>query len=64
MQSDKFGEFKYKNMLDCFRQQYKENGLRTFFKGYLICLLRSFPVNAAAMVTYRLMQKLSNVTAG
>lgn len=64
MQSDKFESFRYKNMADCFRQQFQENGWRTFFKGYLICLMRSFPVNAAAMVTYRVMQKLSNVNAG
>lgn len=63
MQSDKFGEFKYKSMADCFSQQYKENGLRTFYKGYLICLMRSFPVNAAAMLTYRFMQKISGAAA-
>lgn len=63
MQSDKFGNFRYKNMLDVFRQQYAENGWRTFFKGYLICMMRSFPVNAAAIVTYRVMQRLSNVSA-
>lgn len=63
MQSDKFGDFRYKNMADCFRQQYKENGVRTFFKGYVICLMRSFPVNAAAMLTYRFMQKVSGVAA-
>lgn len=63
MQSDKFGNFRYKSMIDCFSQQYRENGWRTFYKGYLICLMRSFPVNAAAMVTYRIMQKLSKVSA-
>lgn len=63
MQSDKLGNFRYKSMLDCFRQQFAENGVRTFFKGYLICMMRSFPVNSAAMITYRLMQRLSNVSA-
>lgn len=62
MQSDKLGNFRYKGMIDCFSQQYRENGWRTFYKGYLICLMRSFPVNAAAMVTYRIMQKLSKVS--
>jgi solute carrier family 25 carnitine/acylcarnitine transporter 20/29 len=63
MQSDKFGEFRYKNMLDCFRQQYAEYGIKTFYKGYIICMMRSFPVNAAAMVTYRLMQRISGVAS-
>jgi hypothetical protein len=64
MQSDKFGNFKYSSMFDCFRKEYGVNGWRTFYKGYLICLLRSFPVNAAAMVTYRIMQRLTAVRAG
>ena len=63
MQSDKFGEFRYKSMADCFVQQYRENGWRTFFKGYVICMMRSFPVNSAMMVTYRLMQRLSGVSS-
>lgn len=63
MQSDKFGEFKYQSMAQVFREQYKQNGWRCFFKGYVICMMRSFPVNAAAMVTYRLMQRISQVSA-
>ena len=42
---------------------YVKTGWRCFFKGYVICMMRSFPVNAAAIVTYRLMQRLSNVTS-
>lgn len=63
MQSDKFGNFRYKGMVDCFRQQLNENGWKTFYKGYVICLMRSFPVNAAAIVTYRFMQKISQVSS-
>lgn len=63
MQTDKFGDFKYKSTLHCFQTQYAENGIRTFFKGYVICMLRSFPVNAAAMMTYRIMQRVSNVAS-
>lgn len=63
MQTDKFGEFKYKSTLDCFQKQFSEGGVRTFFKGFVICMMRSFPVNAAALVTYRVMQRVSNVAA-
>lgn len=63
MQSDKFGEFRYKTMAQCFRDQYRENGWRTFFKGYVICMMRSFPVNAAALITFRLMQQLTKTSS-
>ena len=63
MQTDKFGDFKHKSTIECFRTQYKEGGIRTFYRGYIICMMRSFPVNAAAMVTYRIMQRISNVTS-
>ncbi len=61
MQTDNLANPKYKSMMQCFRDSYKAHGLGGFFKGYLICMMRSFPVNAAAIVTYRTMQKLSNV---
>lgn len=63
MQTDNLDNPKYKSTLQCFRDSYNAHGARGFFKGYLICMLRSFPVNAAAIVTYRLMQRLSNVTS-
>ena len=59
MQSDKFGDFRYKSMWQCFSEQYKLGGIRTFFKGYVICMMRSFPVNAAAITTYRFMQRIT-----
>jgi solute carrier family 25 carnitine/acylcarnitine transporter 20/29 len=59
MQSDKLGDLKYKSMAQCFSDQYRQGGWRTFYKGYLICLMRSFPVNAAAITVYRFMQKVT-----
>lgn len=61
MQSDKFGNYKYPNMLSCFKDQYHQHGLKTFFKGYVICMCRSFPVNAMFIFTYTTMQKLTGV---
>ena len=63
MQSDKFGDFKYPTMMSCFREQYRIGGWSTFFKGYGICMMRSFPVNAAAVATYRTMQKLTGTVS-
>ena len=59
MQADTLGNFKYPNMLSCFKQQYAVGGLQTFFKGYGVCMMRSFPVNAAAITVYRFMQKVT-----
>ncbi len=61
MQTDKLDDPKYKSTLQCFRDSYNVHGIRGFFKGYVICMMRSFPVNAAAIVVYRTMQKISNV---
>jgi hypothetical protein len=50
-------------MAQCFREQYKAGGVNTFFKGYLVCMMRSFPVNAAAITTFRFMQRVTNATS-
>lgn len=47
--------------MDCVRQQYALTGIQGFFKGYLICMLRSFPVNSGALISYRIMQKLQHL---
>jgi len=59
MQSDNLSNLKYKTMGECFRDQYKSGGWRTFFKGYVICMMRSFPVNAAAVTVFRVMENLT-----
>lgn len=47
MQSDGFGkDMKYKSMSDCFRQTYRGEGLRGFWKGITPTLLRAMPVSA------------------
>ena len=63
MQSDKFGDYKYPNMMSCFKEQYAMGGWRAFFKGYVICMCRSFPVNACFVFTYRTMQKLTGTAS-
>lgn len=51
----------YLGFIDCFKKQYAISGVKGFFKGYVICMMRSFPVNAGALVSYRLMQNLLHV---
>lgn len=59
MQADTFGKFKYPTMMSCFKEQYALGGWQTFFKGYVVCMMRSFPVNAAAITVYRFMQRIT-----
>jgi solute carrier family 25 carnitine/acylcarnitine transporter 20/29 len=59
MQSDKLGDLKYPTMTSVFKDQYRLGGWRVFFKGYGICMLRAFPVNAACVATYRVMQRVT-----
>lgn len=33
-------------------QRYAEGGLKTFYKGYLVCLLRAAPVNAGGFLAF------------
>ena len=39
-------------MIDCFRKTNNEEGLRTFTKGFVVCLLRSVPVNAGTFLAF------------
>lgn len=47
MQSDGFGpKMRYKSMSDCFRQTWRTEGMRGFWKGIGPTLLRAMPVSA------------------
>lgn len=61
MQTDNLDNKKYHSTLQCFRDKYAEHGIRGFYKGYVICMMRSLPTNAAAIVVYRLMQRVTGM---
>lgn len=47
MQSDGFGDkMKYRNMRDCFRQTWRAEGMRGFWRGIGPTLMRALPVSA------------------
>lgn len=52
IQTDNLANRNFKGILDVFNQKMKEGGFRTFYKGYLICLLRAIPVNAGGFVAF------------
>lgn len=61
MQSDhvEINKRKYKSILDCINKTYKENGIKTFYKGYIPSLARAVPVNAAIFsAVFSIKQKL------
>ncbi|KAI9307657.1 mitochondrial carrier domain-containing protein [Cunninghamella echinulata] len=43
---------RYKNTLDCFKQCYREEGWRVFFRGLSPTIVRAFPSNAATFMAY------------
>ncbi|KAF2272447.1 mitochondrial carrier [Westerdykella ornata] len=61
MQSDGFGAGqRYKSMRDCFRQTWKGEGVRGFWKGLGPTLLRAMPVSAGTFATVELTMRLIN----
>lgn len=51
-QSQNLDMLTYKNAWDCAKKQYNHEGYRTFFKGLGITILRSFPVNGTAFLSF------------
>eukprot|EP00042_Codosiga_hollandica_P023607 m.94593 g.94593 ORF g.94593 m.94593 type:complete len:290 (-) comp51257_c0_seq1:843-1712(-) len=53
MQADHYDKSRrtYKGYADCIRQIYASSGIKGFYKGFAPCIARSFPANAALLVT-------------
>lgn len=54
MQTDDLSNKKYKNLRDVFFQRYKEGGIKTFYKGLGVTLIRAVFVNAGAFFSFEL----------
>jgi solute carrier family 25 carnitine/acylcarnitine transporter 20/29 len=52
MQTDDLENKKYKNMRDVFVQRLKEGGVKTFYKGLGVTLIRAIFVNAGAFFAF------------
>ena len=44
----------YKSTLDCFKKTYRAEGMVGFYRGFLACMLRAGPANAATFAAYEL----------
>ena len=54
MQTDNLENKKYKNLRDVFFQRLKEGGIKTFYKGLGVTLIRAVFVNAGAFFSFEL----------
>lgn len=62
IQVDDFSSPAYRGTLDCAKQIHSHGGLRGFYKGFDVALLRSFPANAACFVAYEAATRLMTRT--
>jgi solute carrier family 25 (mitochondrial carnitine/acylcarnitine transporter), member 20/29 len=51
---------KYKSVIDCAKQMYKQGGIKRFYAGYAPCVIRSVPANAVCFLAYELTVKALN----
>ena len=54
IQSQKIDRIRYRSALHCARVKFEEEGMKTFYKGLGVTMLRSFPVNGVGFVTFEI----------
>ena len=63
VQMDDLADRKYRGMID-FINKRKGDGIKSFYKGYGVCMLRSVPVNAGGFFVFEaVMRKLGRGAA-
>lgn len=58
IQADNVHQPRYKGILDCICQSYKQDGIRVFFRGFTLMSLRAFPLNGATFLGYEYSMKI------
>ena len=58
VQCDDLSNRKYRSAWACAVERYKDEGIHTFYRGLLITMLRSFPVNAAGFMAFEYAMKV------
>lgn len=48
---------RYKNIAACFTETYRTLGIKGFYKGFGVCMLRAFPANGACFLGYETAKK-------
>jgi len=52
IQADRLDKPRYRGVVDCAQQLYREGGVRRFFRGISPSLIRAFPANAITFVAF------------
>ncbi|KAL0485622.1 hypothetical protein AKO1_011924 [Acrasis kona] len=58
MQNDSVTNPQYKGIWDCAKQSYKSGGVRVFYTGLTLTLLRAFPVHSTVFITMETLKSL------
>jgi solute carrier family 25 carnitine/acylcarnitine transporter 20/29 len=56
VQTDNLDNRKYSGMIDCINQR-RADGIRAFFRGYTVCMMRSIPVNAGGFFVFEMVMR-------
>lgn len=48
----------FPSIASCFKQTYAKEGIRGFYRGFLPCILRSFPANGCALLAFDTVMRL------
>ncbi len=59
IQSQQMSSRIYKSAIDCAIKKYKEDGIRIFFTGLTVTLLRSFIVNGIGLLSFEMMMRMT-----
>ena len=58
MQTDNLCTRKYPNMVTTIQKILEEGGVKGFYKGYGVCILRAIPVNSGGFLVFEAMMRL------
>lgn len=59
IQSQPLSKIQYKSATECAKVNYRNHGFKTFFKGFGVTMMRSFPVNGAGFLSFEAMMRLT-----
>lgn len=59
IQSQSLSKILYKSATECAIMKYKNHGFKTFFKGFGVTMMRSFPVNGTGFFSFEAMMRLT-----
>lgn len=59
IQSQQIKKIQFRSATHCMIEKYKQEGLKTFFKGMGVTMLRSYPVNGVGFLIFELAKRFT-----